>query len=121
MFVFEWIRIGDGQFRDHVQVEVADPLTQQRLFGLHGFHRRWPHAKPGQANAADPALFHRQGAHQSHQGKVAGTTGDLLAVSPYTGEILGKIDVRDPVRLAPIVANRTIYVLTDSGRLIALR
>jgi outer membrane protein assembly factor BamB len=52
---------------------------------------------------------------------VAGTTGDLLAVSPYTGEILGKLDVRDPVRLAPIVANRTIYVLTESGRLIALR
>ena len=52
---------------------------------------------------------------------VVGTLGEMLAVSPYTGEILGKLDVRDPVRLAPIVANRTIYVLTDSGRLIALR
>ena len=30
-------------------------------------------------------------------------------------------DVRDPVRLGPVIANRTIYVLTDSGRLIALR
>jgi hypothetical protein len=52
---------------------------------------------------------------------VAGTTGDLLALSPYSGEILGKIDVRDAVRLAPVIANRTIYLLTDSGRLIALR
>lgn len=52
---------------------------------------------------------------------VSSSLGDLLAISPYTGEILGKIDVRDPVRLAPVIANRTIYVLTDSGRLIALR
>ncbi|HQS17915.1 PQQ-binding-like beta-propeller repeat protein [Reyranella sp.] len=47
--------------------------------------------------------------------------GDLLVVSPYTGEIMGKIDVRDRVRLGPVIANQTIYVLTDSGRLIALR
>lgn len=52
---------------------------------------------------------------------VAGTLGDLLALSPYTGEVLGKLAVRDPVRLGPVVANRTIYLLTDSGRLIALR
>ena len=52
---------------------------------------------------------------------IAGTLGDLLALSPYTGEVIGKMDVRDPVRLGPVIANRTIYVLTDSGRLIALR
>ena len=52
---------------------------------------------------------------------IAGTQGDLLAVSPFTGEVLGKMDLRDPTRLAPVIANRTIYVLTDSGRLIALR
>jgi outer membrane protein assembly factor BamB len=47
--------------------------------------------------------------------------GDLLAVSPYTGEIMGKIDLRDRVRLGPVIANQTIYILSDSGRLIALR
>lgn len=52
---------------------------------------------------------------------VTSSFGDLLAVSPYTGEVLGKIDVRDRVRLGPVIANRTIYVLSDSGRLIALR
>jgi outer membrane protein assembly factor BamB len=52
---------------------------------------------------------------------VAGSTGDLLALSPYTGEILGKMELRSPVRLGPVVAERTIYVLTDTGRLIALR
>jgi hypothetical protein len=31
------------------------------------------------------------------------------------------MDMRSPMRLAPIVANRMIFVLTDTGRLIALR
>ena len=52
---------------------------------------------------------------------VGGTTGELIALSPYTGEIMGKVDMRGPVRLAPVVANRTIYVLTDRGELIVLR
>ncbi len=52
---------------------------------------------------------------------VGGTTGELLAISPYTGEIIGKLQIGSPIRLAPVVANRVIYVLTDNGRLIALR
>jgi outer membrane protein assembly factor BamB len=52
---------------------------------------------------------------------VAGSTGDLLAISPYTGEILGKVEMNAPVRLGPVIANGTIYVLTDTGRLIVLR
>jgi outer membrane protein assembly factor BamB len=52
---------------------------------------------------------------------IGGTTGELLAVSPYTGDIMGKIDLRAPVRIAPVIANQTIYILADTGRLIALR
>jgi outer membrane protein assembly factor BamB len=52
---------------------------------------------------------------------IGGSTGDLLAVSPYTGEIMGRLEMHEPMRLAPVIANRTIYVLTASGRLIALR
>jgi len=52
---------------------------------------------------------------------VGGSTGELLALSPYTGEITGKVNIGSPIRLAPVVANRVIYVLTDNGRLIALR
>ena len=47
--------------------------------------------------------------------------GELIAISPYNGEIMGKVDMKGPVRLAPVVANRTIYVLTDNGELIVLR
>jgi outer membrane protein assembly factor BamB len=49
------------------------------------------------------------------------STGELLSVSPYDGRPLGKLDLRDRILIAPIVADRTVYVLTDSGRLIALR
>ncbi len=52
---------------------------------------------------------------------VGGSTGELLAISPYDGKILGKMDMKSPIRLAPVIANRTIYVLTDTGRLVALR
>ena len=89
--------------RDDGKIKWVTPLTQYL-----DDKRRRPVLWGGPVLAGDRLL-------------VAGTTGDLLALSPYTGEILGKIDVRDPVRLAPIIANRTIYVLTDSGRLIALR
>ena len=52
---------------------------------------------------------------------VTGTTGDLLALSPYTGDVIGKVSLGAPARLAPVIANQTIYILTDSGRLVALR
>ncbi len=52
---------------------------------------------------------------------IGGSTGELLSLSPYSGEVIGKLDIRAPMRLAPVVANRIVYVLTDSGRLVALR
>lgn len=52
---------------------------------------------------------------------IGGGNGDLLAISPYDGQPIGKVSVGSAVLLAPVIADRTIYVLTDSGRLIALR
>ena len=42
-----------------------------------------------------------------------------LAISPYSGEILGKIELPHGVRVSPVVANGTLFVLTDDGILIA--
>src|SRR5262245_40376848 len=89
--------------RDNGKVKWVTPLTQYQ-----DEKRRKPVLWSGPVLAGDRLL-------------VAGTLGDLLALSPYTGEVLGKMELRDPVRLGPVHANRTIYVLTDSGRLIALR
>jgi outer membrane protein assembly factor BamB len=52
---------------------------------------------------------------------VASSRGELRAISPYTGQELGIVDVDAPVFVSPIVAGETIYVLTDKGRLIAYR
>ena len=52
---------------------------------------------------------------------LASSLGDFVSISPYTGEIVSLSDVGDPVSISPIVANKTVYVLTDKGRLIAYR
>jgi outer membrane protein assembly factor BamB len=52
---------------------------------------------------------------------VAGTSKQALAISPYTGEILGQQDLSGKASLGPIVAAGTVFVVTDDGRLLALR
>jgi outer membrane protein assembly factor BamB len=52
---------------------------------------------------------------------LASSLGEMISVSPYTGQTLGRIEIPDGVFVAPIVANGTVYVLTDDAELIALR
>lgn len=47
--------------------------------------------------------------------------GEALAISPYTGDLLGKIQLSDGVSFGPVVANGTLYVLTDDAELVAMR
>ena len=52
---------------------------------------------------------------------VAGSNGALINVSPTDGSFLSQVDLKDGVSFQPVVANNTLYLLTDSGRLIAYR
>ncbi len=52
---------------------------------------------------------------------VAGSNEEALAISPYTGRILGIVDMPDEVAIAPIVANGTVFFLADDAKLIAYR
>lgn len=52
---------------------------------------------------------------------VGSSTGWLLSVSPYTGELLGKERLPDAVRVPPVVAGGGIYFLTDAGTVVAYR
>ena len=52
---------------------------------------------------------------------VTSSRGEALSISPYTGEFLGKMNLPGSITLPPIVAGETIYVLSDSGELAALR
>ncbi len=89
--------------RDTGKVKWATPLTQYK-----DEKRTTPILWGGPVLAGDRLL-------------IGGTTGELLALSPYNGEIMGKVDMKAPIRLAPVVSNGTVYVLTDNGELIVLR
>jgi outer membrane protein assembly factor BamB len=52
---------------------------------------------------------------------LTGTDGKALAVSPYTGQLLGQVDLPSSTHLPPIVANGTVYILSDNADLTALR
>ena len=51
----------------------------------------------------------------------AGSDGSVLSISPYDGRYLGAYNAGGAVRLAPVVADRTLFILTDNADLIALR
>lgn len=52
---------------------------------------------------------------------VAGSNGEALSISPYTGEIQGKIDLPGTAAMAPVVAGNSLYFLTEAGSIIAMR
>jgi outer membrane protein assembly factor BamB len=47
--------------------------------------------------------------------------GYAEAVSPYTGQLMGRVDIPDDTYIAPIVANGTMYLYTNDAELVALR
>ena len=52
---------------------------------------------------------------------LANNLGELLSVSPYTGELLGKLTLDGPIYIPPLVVNRTLFVLSARGNLTAFR
>ena len=51
----------------------------------------------------------------------ASSRGDLVIINPADGSVQERRNLGDPVFIAPVIANETVYILTDNGRLIALR
>ncbi len=52
---------------------------------------------------------------------VAGSQGKAISISPYTGDLLGELTLPEGVTIAPIVADKTLYFMTDKARVVALR
>jgi outer membrane protein assembly factor BamB len=52
---------------------------------------------------------------------VAGSNGALINIDPLSGSFQSQVDIKDGISFQPVVANNTLYILTDSGRLIAYR
>lgn len=52
---------------------------------------------------------------------VASTDERMLAISPYTGDLIGQIELSDKAAMPPVVADGTVYIVTEDARLTALR
>jgi len=51
----------------------------------------------------------------------ASSAGVAVAISPYSGKILGSEDMPDGVSVPPIVAGDTVYFLANDATLAAYR
>ncbi|MCC7284416.1 MAG: PQQ-binding-like beta-propeller repeat protein [Acetobacteraceae bacterium] len=52
---------------------------------------------------------------------VASSLGRALAVSPYSGEVMGALRLPGKVSVGMVVAEQTLFMVTDSATLVALR
>jgi len=84
---------------------------------------RWVHQLPAYGNPekqrypilwAGPVLV-------SNRLVLVSSDGYAEAISPYNGRLLGRVDIPDAAYIAPVVANGTLYIYTNSAELVALR
>lgn len=52
---------------------------------------------------------------------IGSSDGFVYAISPYTGQLLGSIEIGDPIYVSPVVADGSVYVLGNDGTLRAFR
>lgn len=52
---------------------------------------------------------------------LANSEGEIVHVSPKDGSVLSTTDTKDPISLPLVVANNTLYVLDDKGKLSAYK
>jgi outer membrane protein assembly factor BamB len=78
--------------------------------------QRWndPEDKSGAIAWAGPVLV-------SDRLVVVSDRGIAAALSPYTGQLLGKMEIPAGTLIAPVVANGTLYLYTNEAQLVALR
>ena len=78
--------------------------------------QRWnnPDDKSGAIDWSGPVLV-------SNRLVVVSSNGLAAAISPYTGELIGKMQIPAGTHIAPIVANGMLYLYTNDAQLVALR
>ena len=47
--------------------------------------------------------------------------GFAIAISPYTGKLMGRVEIPDGTYIPPVVADGTLYLLTNDAQLVAMR
>jgi outer membrane protein assembly factor BamB len=77
---------------------------------------RWedPEDKDGAITWSGPVLV-------SNRLILVSSNGYAHSVSPYTGHLLGRVEIPDGTYIAPVVAGQTLYLLTGDAELVAMR
>ena len=75
---------------------------------------RWPQRKRGRIVWTGPTLV-------GGRLLVFNSEGQAVTLSPQSGEVMERLRLPGSVTLPPAVANRTLFVATDGGDLVALR
>jgi outer membrane protein assembly factor BamB len=52
---------------------------------------------------------------------VVSSDGYAQAISPYTGKFMARVEIPEAAYIAPVVANDTLYILTNDANLVALK
>lgn len=52
---------------------------------------------------------------------VTGSHGEAWAISPYSGQLLGRIELPDAISVPPVIADGTIYFMADNADIVAYR
>lgn len=106
---------------DFVYVATTDDLVlclarkDGRVKWMHQL-QRWedPDGKSGRITWAGPVLV-------SDRLILVSSIGTAVSLSPYTGELMGRTEIPSGAYIAPVVANGTLYLLTNEAELVALR
>ena len=84
---------------------------------------RWVHQLPqweDETNQEDPITWTGP-LLVSDKLLMTSSNGYMQALSPYTGDLLGRVSLDDGTSVAPVVADGTVYIYTNDATLIALR
>jgi outer membrane protein assembly factor BamB len=106
---------------DYVYVITSDSelVALSRLSG----QVVWVNALPAYENSKDreDPIIWRGPIMASDNLIIAGSDGQLRHYNPKTGQEIGKWDARESLALPPIVAGGTIYLTTNSGKVLAYK
>jgi outer membrane protein assembly factor BamB len=83
---------------------------------------RWIHQMPAYADSArkNPILWSGP-VLVSDKLIAVSSDGYAEAISPYTGRLLGRVEIAGGTSIAPIVADGTLFLYTNDAELVALR
>ncbi len=106
---------------DFIYVLTTDEqlMCLQRKDGL----VKWIHQMPRWDNPKDQdgAIIWSGPVLVSNRLILVSSDGYAQSISPYTGEALGRVQIPDGTVIAPVVANQTLYLLTNDAALVAMR